>query len=134
MRLHELMQKEVWETFPDECLADAAARMRDHGVGSLPVMDGDVLLGILTDRDLLHAVADAAAAEETRVVSYMSSAPIVASPGDDTTMAARMMVEHDVRHLPVVVGARVIGIVSARDLLVLHGWPYEAAPARRRSG
>ena len=153
MRLRELMRKEVFEASPDECLADAAARMRDHGIGSLPVMAGEELLGILTDRDLMNAVADGAAAEETRVVSYMSSVPIVAAPGDDTATAAgqaahgrrgprilrrrpgcsplaRLMVQHDVRHLPIVQGARVVGIVSARDLLVLQGWPYQAAARR----
>ena len=124
------MRKEVFEASPDECLADAAARMRDHGIGSLPVMAGEELLGILTDRDLMNAVADGAAAEETRVVSYMSSVPIVAAPGDDTATAARLMVQHDVRHLPIVQGARVVGIVSARDLLVLQGWPYQAAARR----
>ena len=130
MRLRELMRKEVFEASPDECLADAAARMRDHGIGSLPVMAGEELLGILTDRDLMNAVADGAAAEETRVVSYMSSVPIVAAPGDDTATAARLMVQHDVRHLPIVQGSRVVGIVSARDLLVLQGWPYQAAARR----
>ena len=104
--------------------------MRDHGIGSLPVMAGEELLGILTDRDLMNAVADGAAAEETRVVSYMSSVPIVAAPGDDTATAARLMVQHDVRHLPIVQGSRVVGIVSARDLLVLQGWPYQAAARR----
>ena len=130
MRVSELMKREVWETFPDECLADAAARMRDHDVGSLPVMDGEVLLGILTDRDLTLAAADGAAAEETRVICYMSSLPIVAAPGDDTTAAARLMVEHDVRHLPVMAGSRLVGILSARDLLVLQGWPREPAGSR----
>jgi CBS domain-containing protein len=130
MRLRELMRQEVWQTSSDECLADAAARMRDHGVGSLPVMDGEELVGILTDRDLMHAVADGATAEETRVASYMSSVPIVAAPGDDTATAARLMVQHDVRHLPVLTGHVLVGIVSARDLLVLQGWPCEPAVSR----
>ena len=120
MRVKELMQPEVWDTFPEESLADAAARMRDHGVGSLPVIDGDDLVGILTERDVLRAVAENRPPNITPVSALMSSLPVVASPGTDTTAAARLMVEHDIRHLPVVAGRKVVGMISARDLLVLE--------------
>ncbi len=130
MRIRELMQSELWETFPEECLADAAARMRDHGIGSLPVLDGDELVGILTDRDLTRAVADGAPAHVTAVSRYMTGSPVVVRPDDDAVLAARLMVEYDVRHLPVAEGSKVIGMVSARDLLVLEGWPLEPAGPR----
>lgn len=126
MRMDELMQTEVWETFPEESLADAALRMHDHGVGSLPVLNGEALVGIITDRDLMRAVAEGAAAHVTAVARYMSAVPVVAAPEDDSVTAVRLMVEHDVRHLPIVRGHRLVGMVSARDLLVLEGWPQAA--------
>lgn len=119
MRLSELMQSQVWDTFPEESVADAAARMRDHGVGSLTVVDGEDLVGILTERDVLRAVAEGAATRVTPVSAYMTPSPVVATPGTDTAAAVRLMVKHDIRHLPVVAGRRVVGMVSARDLLVL---------------
>ena len=122
MRVRELMQREVWQTFPEESLADAAARMRDHGVGSLAVMDGDELVGILTERDMLRAMADGAPPNVTRVAAYLSSRPIVATPDTDVAAAGRLMVEHDVRHLPVVTGGELAGMVSARDLLAAEAW------------
>ena len=120
MRVNELMQPEVWQTFPEESLADAAIRMRDHGVGSLMVVDGDDLLGILTERDLLRAMADGAPPHVSRVAAYMSPNPVAASPDTDVVAAVRMMVEHDVRHLPVVAAGQLKGMVSARDLLVVE--------------
>ena len=130
MRLNDLMQQEVWQTFPEECLADAAVRMRDHGVGSLPVVTADQMVGILTERDLMWAMADGAPANVTAVATYMSAAPVVAAPDLDVVAAARLMVRHDVRHLPVVLGTRLVGMVSARDLLIVEAWPSEAAVAR----
>lgn len=126
MLVSELMQPEVWQTYTDESLADAAIRMRDHGVGSLAVLDGDELVGILTERDLLWAIADGAAMNVTRVGTYMSTPPIVASPETDVVAASRTMVEHDVRHLPVVEAGQLKGMVSARDLLIVEAWPLAA--------
>jgi len=132
MRVSELMQPEVWRTQPEESLADAAARMRDHGVGSLVVLDGDRPLGILTERDLLRAVADGAAAELTSVDTYLS-APLMAVPPDtDVLEAGRLMVALDVRHLPVMAHGRLLGMVSARDLLVVEAPACEHAVASRR--
>jgi len=120
MRVDEVMQRMVWDTFPEESLADAAARMRDHGVGSLAVIDDDRLVGILTERDVLRAVAENRPSNVTPVSALMTRLPVVISPGTDTATAARLMVEHDIRHLPVVADQKVIGMISARDLLVLE--------------
>lgn len=132
MRVSELMQPEVWQTYPEESLIDAAARMRDHGVGSLAVIDGEDLVGILTERDLLWAMADGAAAHVSRVATYMSAPPIVVSPETDVVEAGRLMVMHDVRHLPVVAVGQLRGMISARDLLVAEAWVPELPPAPRR--
>src|SRR5262249_41926848 len=72
MRVDELMQPVVWDTFQEESLADAAARMPDHGVGSLAVIDDDGLVGILTERDVLRAVAENKPANVTPVSALMT--------------------------------------------------------------
>ena len=130
MRVSELMQPQVVQTYPEESLVDAAMRMRDHGVGSLAVVDGEDLLGILTERDLLWAVADGAPPNVARVAAYMSTNPVVASPETDVVAASRMMVEHDIRHLPVVADGRLLGMVSARDLLIVEAWPVAGGAGR----
>jgi CBS domain-containing protein len=125
MRVSELMQTDVWQAYPEESLADASNRMRDHCVGSLAVTDGDTLVGILTERDLLWAMADGAAPNVTRVSTYMSAPAVVASPDTDVLEASRLMVRYDVRHLPVVAAGQLMGMVSARDMLVLESWAGE---------
>ena len=130
MRLRQLMQPTVLETFREECLADAAGRMRDHGVGALLVMEDEELVGIITERDLLRAMAEGLAPRVTPVSAFMSPTPVTAGPDDDVATAARLMVEHEIRHLPITEGDRVLGVVSARDVLVAEQWPQEPAPPR----
>ena len=131
MRVNELMQKEVWQTFPEESLADAAMRMRDHGVGSLAVMDGDEMVGILTERDLLWAMADGAVPNVTRVSTYMSRRPVVAAPDLTVDAACQLMVTYDVRHLPVAAAGRLEGMVSIRDLLLVEAGSHQPDTAPR---
>jgi CBS domain-containing protein len=123
MRMTDLMQPRVLRTFPEESVAAAAARMRDHGIGALAVVDEDQnLVGIVTERDLLCAIADGRAPRFTAVERYMSRVPVAVAPDTDSATAARLMVEHEIRHLPVTVGERVVGMVSARDLLLVEAW------------
>ena len=130
MRVSDLMQPEVWETYPEESLADAAIRMRDHAVGSLAVFDGEDLVGILTERDVLRATADGAPSQETAVKAYMSAPPVVVRPQAEVLEACKLMVKHDIRHLPVVETGQVRGMVSARDLLIVDAWPVAVETAR----
>jgi CBS domain-containing protein len=101
----------------DEPLADAATRMRENQVGSLVVLDGDRLAGILTERDLTRAIAEGAEPETIRVAAYMSGWPVAVSPDMDVREAVAAMLEVECRHLPVVEDDQVVGMVSIRDLL-----------------
>jgi CBS domain-containing protein len=130
MRVSDLMQPEVWQTYPEASLADAAIHMRDHCVGSLAVFDGSDLAGIVTERDLLWAMADGAPAHVTAVATYMSAPAVVVAPDADTLEASRLMVKHDIRHLLVVEAGELKGIISARDLLVVDAWPVALDAAR----
>jgi CBS domain-containing protein len=102
-----------------ESLREAARRMHGGGFGCLPVVSGDDLLGIITERDVVEAVAEAEHPELATVFDYMTEAPRTIRPDEDCTLAATKMMAAGCRHLPVVDGGKVVGIVSARDLLPL---------------
>jgi CBS domain-containing protein len=98
-------------------LSEAASRMQFNEVGSLAVFDGTRFVGIVTERDLVRAMADGVDAEETSVREYMTEDPVSVSPDTEVTEAAGTMLDLGVRHLPVMVVDEVLGMVSARDLL-----------------
>lgn len=101
---------------PDARLSEAASRMAQRGVGAVLVLAGDSVAGILTERDLLKAVA-AGFDEDARVSEWMTRRPESVEPGDSTDHAAALMIHGGFRHLPVVDGERVVGILSIRDLM-----------------
>jgi CBS domain-containing protein len=101
---------------PDARLADAARRMAERGVGAVLVLEGERLAGILTERDLLKAVARGFT-DEARVSEWMTRQPETVEPDESTDQAASLMIHGGFRHLPVVEGGRPIGILSIRDLM-----------------
>ena len=100
-----------------ETLATAAKRMSDHKVGSVVVLDGARLIGILTERDLLRAGATAADPNRATVGAFMTPDPDWVHPDVEAIDAWRSFAEHGYRHVPVVVGDEVKGVVSLRDLV-----------------
>lgn len=117
---------------PWNSLREAAAEMRKLGFSCLPVvLKGDVV-GIITESDLVEAVAGAPAASDQHVVDYMSESPVTVSLDDDSAVAATRMLAIGCHHLPVLDGGRLVGIVSAADLILLAARAHdEVAPARQ---
>ena len=117
--LGELMSRNLLAVAPEDTLGEAAERMTDEGVGSAVVLDGGRLIGILTERDVLRAVAGRVHSSDARVRDWMTEDPVVA--GEETTAAESLetMMMHGFRHLPIVEDGRAIGIISMRDLLEL---------------
>ena len=103
---------------PDDTLLDAAGQMNCYQIGALPVYEERRLIGIVTERDLTAAVAEGVNPATTRVADYMTEQPVTVAPNDDLEVAARRMAEIGVRHLPVVEGDRLVGVLSMRDLLL----------------
>jgi len=97
-------------------LTEAAAQMDARGVGAALVMNGEHLSGILTERDILRAVAQRARAAEARVRQWMTESVITIEPETTVEEAAKMMFERNFRHLPVSKDGRLLGIVSLRRL------------------
>jgi CBS domain-containing protein len=116
MRVSEIMTNAAVIDSPEDSLADAARKMWKQQTGSLLVMDGDDLVGILTERDVLKAVAQGSRLETTSISEVMSKDLTTVSPSTSLREAARLMADRWIRHLPVVDGGRVVGVVSQRDL------------------
>jgi CBS domain-containing protein len=102
---------------PDASLADAARAMAESGPGSLGVIDGRRLVGVLTERDLVRALAAGTDVTVTPVEAYMSADPDTFGPDTNVVEAAGWIAEYGYRHLPVVEEGALLGIVSVRDLL-----------------
>ena len=99
-----------------ESVTDAARQMHDRGVGAALVLNGELLSGILTERDVLRAVATGVV-EGTKVGAWMTHDPETIEPGERPGQAAAIMLHGGFRHLPVVEDGTPIGIVSIRDLM-----------------
>ena len=97
-------------------LEQAAARMTDRGVGAILVLSGDSVSGILTERDVLRAVATGGVAG-TNVAAWMTRDPETVDVDESTGQAAAVMIHGGFRHLPVVEDGKPVGIVSIRDLM-----------------
>jgi CBS domain-containing protein len=99
---------------------DAAELMASRRVSALPVVEGDLLAGIVTERDLVHRVlAVGADPATTAVAQIMTTTLVTARPGESYEQAQGRMKRNHVRHLLVVAGGRLQGLVSMRDLLVV---------------
>lgn len=101
---------------------EVARKMVAEHVGALPVLDGNVLVGVISERDLARAVAHDADLPKTTAITYASRDVLTAGLNEDTSQVARRMLEAGIRHLPVVQGKIVVGILSMRDLLALETW------------
>jgi CBS domain-containing protein len=114
--VRDIMSTRVVATAPDEPVAAAAAAMVRHGVGSALIMQGRFLAGILTERDVLRAAASGIDLTHSPVSAWMTRDPEPASPDTTVEDAAQLMLLHGFRHLPVLEGREVRGMVSLRDL------------------
>ena len=115
MRISAIMTQAAVTDRPDDDLAAAARKMWEQQTGSLLVLEGEDLVGIITERDVLRAVATGTPLD-TPVSEVMSKELITVEPGTSLREAARIMTERWIRHLPVLESGRLVGVVSQRDL------------------
>jgi CBS domain-containing protein len=113
----DLMTEDVLTVAPEDTLGEAAAKMTERGIGAVIVSDFGRMIGILSERDIMRAVADRIHSSEARVREWMTADPITATADTSVEDAGRTMLEHGFRHLPVVQDERAIGIVSIRDIV-----------------
>jgi CBS domain-containing protein len=112
----EHMSRDLVTVGREEPLVGAAKAMDDRRVGAALVLDGGRLVGILTERDVLRAVA-AGAPVDSSVDEWMTGQPESVEPDESLAQAAVLMIHGGFRHLPVLDQGRAIGIVSIRDLV-----------------
>jgi CBS domain-containing protein len=97
---------------------DAIRSMADNHVGALLVMESDRLAGIVSERDYARKVVLQGRSSATTAVREIMSSPVVtATPTDTVDHAMRLMTDHRIRHLPVLQGEKVVGVVSIGDLV-----------------
>lgn len=113
-----IMSGDLLAVAPADTLLEAARAMHERRVGAVVVLDAGRLVGILTERDVLRAVATGKV--DGAVSESMTHAPDTVERGETTGHAASLMIHGGFRHLPVVEGDAVVGIVSIRDLMRLH--------------
>jgi sulfide:quinone oxidoreductase len=117
VRVGDAMSLQPLVVAPEDTLGEVAERMVALGTGSALVAEYGRLVGILTSRDLLTALAARIHSSEARVRPWMTADPTTVTAETPLDVASALMVEHDVHHLPVVDGERAVGIVGMRDVI-----------------
>jgi CBS domain-containing protein len=127
VKLRDIMTREVFTASPDTPLAEVAKAMVKGRFGSAIVMQGPLLLGIFTERDVLRAAASGADPATSPASKWMTKNPVTTGPDTDSEEAAQLMLSQGFRHLPIVEEEMLEGIVSLRDLLSarIRGAPAE---------
>jgi len=118
MKVDRFCRPHFAEAAPTDTLREAAARMRAGGWSCLPVIVDGAVIALITERDLVDAAAHGARPSDALVNDYMSDGSVTVSLDDDISVAATKMFAIGCRHLPVVDSGRIVGMVSARDLLL----------------
>ena len=117
--VREVMSSELVTVDPSVTVMEAARVMATAGIGSALVVDGDRVQGIFTERDILRALAhhsDADAGRVSSVAAWMTRDPVTIGPDATVGEAMDRMLDGGFRHLPVMGGETIAGIVSMRDL------------------
>jgi CBS domain-containing protein len=112
----KVMSRTLLTVAPGDPLKEVAERMVSRDVGAALVTEGEKLVGIVTERDVLRAVARGID-ESTRVADLMTPDPETMEPDESTQHAAVLMIHGGFRHLPIVEGDEVVGMLSIRDLM-----------------
>ncbi len=114
--VREVMKKTLYSVDPATTVGEAISLMAQNRIGSALIMEGGKLIGIFTERDTVRAISQSYDAPTHEISSWMTRDPKTISPDIDVDDALKMMLDHGFRHLPVVEGKEVIGMVSMRDL------------------
>lgn len=108
----------IWSVSPSATVFEAIQLMAEKNIGALLVMDGEKLTGIMSERDYTRKVAlKGKSSKQTQVREILSGSVVTATPFHTVEECMRLMTEQRVRHLPVVDGSRIVGVISIGDLV-----------------
>ena len=108
----------LWHVRPDESVFSALELLARYEVGALMVMEGGRLVGVVSERDYTRKIAlQGRSSKETQVAEIMTRDVITVAPNTGTRICMALMSEKKIRHLPVVDGGTVVGMISIRDIL-----------------
>ena len=117
MKVRDLMTKQPTTVKPDATLGEVAILMKQEDCGSIPVVEGGRLVGIVTDRDIvIRGVATGKDAKTQRVSEVMSADPVAIGPDEDISAAEKIMGDRQIRRLPVVDDGKLVGILVTAQL------------------
>jgi CBS domain-containing protein len=122
---------------PGDSVRAAIAQMMKEHIGAVAVCDGTHLVGIFSERDVLRLASERADFHDLHVGDVMTTRLVTASPDTSIVDAAHLMSEHKIRHLPVVEGDNLIGMIGIRDVmrtLVERVWSDHDSDARDTAG
>jgi CBS domain-containing protein len=120
MKVRELPPGRLYTVSPETRLSEVAREMRLEDADSVAVMSGDRLVGIITERDLVRAIADGVNPKQATAQVVMTPGPATVDADEDVSVVAMKMMSLGIRHLPVVdVDGRPVGLVSARNLVAV---------------
>jgi CBS domain-containing protein len=114
--ISEAMRSDFIAVAPEDTLGEVAQKMVEAKTGAVAVLDYGRLVGILTERDMLKAMAGRVLTSDARAREWMTGEPITAEADLTLEKAQEIMLSNGFRHLPVVEGGRVVGIVSLRRI------------------
>ena len=113
----DAMTSDVKTAAPSQSLTDVARLMKQEDVGSVPVVDGERLIGMVTDRDIVvRGIADGSDPHAIKAGDIASREVVTVRPDDDLDEALRLMGQHQVRRLPVVDDGHLVGVVAQADM------------------
>ena len=117
MKVKDVGLKEVHCANPSRNLSEIAAMMKRHNVGAIPLCEGQKLVGMLTDRDIvISCMAADMNPDECKAREFMTANPIAVTPDTDMEEAARTMGREQIRRLPVVDAGHLVGMISLGDI------------------
>jgi CBS-domain-containing membrane protein len=120
MLVKDVMRKNVVVAKPELTIREASQVMADMHIGSLVVRDGDKVVGIVTERNVLLSVAKGLDTDGTTVDCIMSKKVVTIGPDKKLSEAVSVMVEHKIKKLPVMDGAKLVGMITASDIAVVE--------------
>lgn len=108
---------ELWSVCPDATVYEAIQIMAERNIGALPVLERHRLVGIISERDYTRKVALKGKSSKDTKVREILAPPVIASPDDTIEACMKLMTTHRVRHLPILQGDELLGLVSIGDLV-----------------